>query len=308
MSRTIKIAHIGDLHFWHLPRNPFVLLNKRVLGVGNLIVGGRARRFRQELAPQLVARLNDSSFHAHLFSGDFSTTSLHHEFGKAFDHFSSIPDTIGFYSVPGNHDCYITSELSAPTFSRGLTDRFNPETAISLVELAPQLGLLRINATTSNGLSAHGRITEQHLAFLSQHQETIIRDLKQLIVLCHFPPEDPSGVLRHDRGPQLLNARPFIETLSPLPMPVLWLHGHHHYRWLFGSPTAPNLTYLNGGAPLMRFGGRAPDLGFHEVEFSPDAPVLVRTHYTGAHHKDWKVVENRLPKSGEFIDLQKLHQ
>ncbi|MEO8376431.1 MAG: metallophosphoesterase, partial [Candidatus Sumerlaeota bacterium] len=303
----IKIAHIGDLHFWHIPKNPFALLNKRLLGIGNLVVGGRAKRFRKELAPKLASRLNDSDFHAHLYSGDFSTTSLHHEFDQAFKHFSTLPESIKIYSVPGNHDCYIEAELAGPTFSRGLTSRFNPETDISLTSLAPGIGLLQINATTSNGLSAFGKITDKHLAYLKQQRETIVRDFQHLIILCHFPPEDPPGILTHDRGPQLLNAKPLLDFIAALPIPALWLHGHHHYRWLFGSPTVPNLTYVNGGAPLMRFAGGIPDLGFHEIEFTNNA-LIVRTHFTDAHHEDWKSVENELPKPGKFIDLQKLRK
>ncbi|MCC7392540.1 metallophosphoesterase [Candidatus Sumerlaeota bacterium] len=307
MSGKIKFAHIGDLHFWHVPLNPFLLFSKRLLGVGNLLVGGRARRFRKELAPLLAAKLKTLDVLAHLFSGDFSTTSLPHEFEQASHQFSGFPDHVKFYAVPGNHDCYIPSELSGRAFTQGLTQRFNPETAISLTVLSPQIGLLRINATTSNGLAAHGRITPQHLAFLAQHRERIVRDFGHLIVLCHFPPEDPPGVLKHDRGPQLLSVKPLLEFIAGLPLPVLWLHGHHHYRWLFGSPTVANLTYVNGGAPLMRFAGGAPDLGFHEIEFTENIPII-RTHYRDAHREDWKSVETDLPKSGKFTDLQKLQK
>ncbi len=299
----LRIAHIGDLHFWHVPLNPFLLLNKRLLGVGNLLVGGRARRFRQELAPSLSSKVAELRFNAVLFSGDFTTTSLATEFQSARNAFSKVAAEAVTYSVPGNHDCYLPAELDAHTLKASLTESFHPESGISLTLLSPRLGLIQLNATTSNGIGSHGRITTQHIDFLEKQGNWLKSNFNQLILLCHFPAEDPPGVLKHDRGPQLRDADPFLRKLQALGLPVLWLHGHHHHRWIYGSPTVPGLIYLNAGAPLMRRKGRDPDLGFHEIAWHAES-LSVKTHFLSTVSDGWSLRDVPTPAAGEYLDLQ----
>ena len=301
----MRVVHIGDLHFWTLPRNPFVLFNKRTLGVGNLILGGRYRRFRQEKHPILVQRLTEVSPDLFLFSGDLSTTAFAAEFKMAAS--ALQPAVIGksAFAVPGNHDGYIRRELQARTMKAAL------EPAIGvigehgrIIESIPETLILALNATASNGLlGSHGLITSEHLQIaLAMEKVASAASIRQVMVLCHFPPETPAPLLKHQRGPQLLNAKPLLEIIARLRKPTLWLHGHDHYRWIYGSPSVPNLHYLNGGAPMMRMFGKAPDLGFHEIKFEPGCATVTTHSFDG---QQWKRRPVSYPAAGEYIDLQK---
>lgn len=303
-QNQVTVAHVGDLHFWSFPANPLLLLNKRLAGVLNLLVG-RARKFRQDQAPLLVERLRLMNPDYLLFSGDFTTTSLPAEFDKARAAFHPLAASasIECHAVPGNHDCYIRAELGGVSFAKCLGREFLPETAQSLVQIPPSLALIRLNATTANGLGAYGKITAKHTDFIADSRERLASSFKLAILLCHFPPEDPPGVLRHDRGIQLKDAKPLLDLLASLPMPVLWLHGHHHHRWIYGSPTVRNLTYLNAGAPLMRWRGGEPDLGFHELRWD-GAKLSITTHYLASNPAEWRELDVKFPLPGEFIDLQ----
>jgi len=301
----MRILHIGDLHFWSVPFNPLKFLNKRTLGVGNLILGGRYRRFRQEKHPSLVQRLADISPDLFLFSGDFSTTALKSEFMKAAT--ALHPAVIGksAFAVPGNHDSYIRAELRAQTMKTALEPAINVVGEHGrIIKTTPETLILAINATASNGLmGSHGLITQSHLQ-IAQEMEAHCSNpsVRQVLILCHFPPETPARLLKHQRGLQLHNAKPLLEIISRLRKPTLWLHGHDHYRWIYGSPTVPTLHYLNAGAPMMRMWGKPPDLGFHEINIEAGITSLTTHSHDG---EKWNRRPVIYPAAGEYLDLQK---
>jgi calcineurin-like phosphoesterase family protein len=303
----LRIVHVGDLHFWRLPLNPLSYLGKRMLGVGNLIAGRRFLKFRQKLAPELAARLAEVAPDLLAFSGDFTSTAIASEFAAARAALSPAVAAAGeAIMVPGNHDCYTHRQVLHPRYLRLLPAEFGPTAGVQWRRLGPDSGLIAINATTSNGMGSHGAITPATLAAMREQLAAVGR-LENLVILCHFPAEDPPGVLPHDRGPQLRGeCEAMLATLAAAPAQRrLWLHGHHHWRWLYGSPRVPGLVYVNAGAPLMRFGGRSPDLGFHELHIEPGQPVdEVTTHWRLTVGEPWRHRTTRLPAKGAFIDLQ----
>lgn len=305
ISPPFRALHIGDLHFWRIPLNPFAYFNKRLLGVGNLVIGGRSRKFRQKLAPTLVERLIELKPHTLLFSGDFTSTSAPSEFVAARDAFETAiaAATFGAHSVPGNHDCYLGKKLDVVHFHDRLGDSFRPVKHLEFSLLNDEIPLFQMNATTKNGLGSHGRVQPEHIELMTHIFAEQKHQAKALWFLCHFPAEDPAGVLKHDRGPQLRECEPLLEFFKSLPIPVFFLHGHHHYRWIYGSPTVPNLTYLNGGAPLLMRNKRKPDLGFHELLYE-DGKTSVISHRLSPDTAVWSHREVRIPQPGELIDLQ----
>lgn len=306
MKENFRILHIGDLHFWRIPLNPFVLLGKRALGVGNLLVGGRSRKFRQELAPTLVEKLRTLEADALLFSGDFSSTALRSEFRAAEAALLPLVDPFEgpIHAVPGNHDCYTRRELTAPAFYEVLGKRYGVVREQVCTMLNETIGLLALNATTDNRLGSHGRITDHHMEFFRKELPALAEKAKHLIVLCHFPAEDPPGVLHRDRGIQLHHGDRLLELIRDAGIPTLWLHGHHHYRWVYGSPSTPNLTYLNAGAPFLRRGQEPPDMGFHELLHGSEGFRII-THRFDRTTDQWVSRDVHLPASGEYEDLQK---
>lgn len=304
-SHTLRLLHVGDLHFWRIPLNPLAYANKRLLGVGNLLVGGRAKRFRQDQLPKLSHRLREVGGDLMLISGDFSSTALPAEFRAARALLEPLAPlfTQGIRAVPGNHDCYLGSPNEAETFASTLGPALGPVKFFHEELLGAGVLLLAVNATTSNGMGSHGRLTERHLSAigesLARHSEAT-----RILFLCHFPQEHPPRLLPHDRGPQLLGGEKLLPVFVSDGRPTLWLHGHHHYRWIFRSPTAANLLYLNAGAPALARKGPQPDLGFHEVQLGED--LKVRTHWFEPGTSRWHAREAGIPhEPGGHEDLKR---
>ena len=309
-TTPFRAIHLGDLHFSAIPLNPFSYYPKRFLGVANLIVGGRRKKFRTSMGHLLVERLRSLTDKPDtlLFSGDFSSTSLRAEFRQATSLLAPLVAQVpgGAWVVPGNHDCYTRPELGAATFTRELSPHFHAIDGIKLSSLAPGIALLAINATTNNGLlGCHGALSSEANYQLSKILDfALAPDTTDLWILCHFPPEEPTPIVPHVRGQQLRGAEPFLQTLSSLPQRKLWLHGHHHYRWIHTSPTVDGLTYLNAGAPFLRHGKELPDLGYHEI-ISENGQTRIITHYLNTEGTRWMRVEPDFPAPGQFMDLQK---
>ncbi|MCC5875731.1 MAG: metallophosphoesterase [Candidatus Sumerlaeia bacterium] len=309
--KTVRALHIGDLHFSEIPCNPMAYMPKRILGVGNLIVGGRRKKFRTSMGHLLIEKLEllkpvPDMF---LFSGDFSSTALPGEFRQARELFAPTLEKWGVpaHVVPGNHDCYCGAERHARSFSRQLNDTFIAETGVSLHHPAEGIALLTINGTADNGLlGCHGAITPADVDRVRELLASIDRDThKHLLILCHFPPEEPKPIVPHERGDQLREARPLLDVIATLPGSKIWMHGHHHYRWIYTSPTVDGLVYLNAGAPFLRHGRELPDLGFHELLL--EGPQWrVRTHHVNKEGSCWLVVDPDIPAPGGYLDLQKL--
>jgi 3',5'-cyclic AMP phosphodiesterase CpdA len=303
----LNLLHIGDLHFWSVPSNPLTLLNKRFLGIGNLLVGGRARKFRKELAPVLIEKACELNPDTALFSGDFTTTSLPQEFEQAktaLSPFVSKENPPRVYTVPGNHDCYLPSEQGAPTFARIMDGFLTLEQKASFRLFPDGIGLFQVNATTWNKLGSYGKISKEHLEVFESEVLPFKEDMKHLLILCHFPGEEPKSLIHHDRGPQLHGSEELLRLLGQVPCKKIWLHGHHHYRWIYTSPNIEGLYHLNAGAPLMRRKaiGR-PDFGFHQLKISTHQ-LDILTHHQDADGK-WLQQEVSLPEPGKFVDLQK---
>jgi len=292
---SFTACHIGDLHFWSIPLNPALYFGKRMLGVGNL-VARRARKFRQELAPVLAKRIAECESDFTFFSGDFSTTALRSEFEHARRIFAPLVSETNTISVPGNHDCYTRGEVAAVTFESVLGSTFGSVGGDHYRVLGHGVAVFAFNAGADNGFDSFGAIKPSTLESFAALD---LSGVRTLIILCHFPPEVPAPLVKHQRGPQLQNADGFLAALAALPCRKLWLHGHDHHRWLYASPTVPGLHYLNAGAPLMRRGA-APDLGFHRLRIDEAIRVETHRHNAGA----WSVQESALPNRGEFLDLQ----
>ena len=301
----LRALHVGDLHFWRIPLNPFMYFNKRLLGVGNLVIGGRSRKFRQEMAPRLVDRLIELAPDVLLFSGDFSSTSVPSEFEAARMFLEPVirEARLGAHSVPGNHDCYFRSEMGARSFAEKLGHEFRPVRDVAFQLLENEVALVQVNATTLNGLGSHGEITDNHAKQIRQFLEDHREQTKAVWFLCHFPGEDPPAVEMRDRGPQLRGTEKLFDEFRSIAVPILWLHGHHHHRWVYGSPTLENLIYLNAGAPFLKREGRPPDLGFHEIIYD-EGKTRVYSHRFSLQTQSWIDRQVLWPDPKEYVDLQ----
>ncbi|MBX3729148.1 MAG: metallophosphoesterase [Candidatus Sumerlaeia bacterium] len=300
---AFRALHIGDLHFWRVPANPMHYWGKRLLGNANLLVR-RRHQFRRELAGPLVERLIALEADWLLFSGDFTTTALPAEFEMAARALGPAATRHAgrLLAVPGNHDRYTARALVDRSFERHLAPILPERGWPWFVPLDDDVWAIGIDGGTRNGLSCHGRLKPGDVVAMRTWWRELEQRPRELVVLCHFPAEDPGGAWTHNRGPQLHEAGALLDFLGECGLPTWFLHGHHHHRWLYGSPRVPSLVYLNAGAPLMRWKGGDPDLGF--LELTHDATgsrVTVHWRPSGA---DWQQRQTTLPTAGEVIDLQ----
>ena len=303
---SFTALHVADLHFWRFPRNPMALLGKRILGVGNLALN-RARKFHIHRAGVLADRLVELESGWGLFSGDFTTTALTSEYKAARAALSGLEARLPGHmrAVPGNHDRYTGGAIRLRTFESHLGEWCQNGTWPHFSELGDGVWLAGLDATTKNGLTGcFGRLPQGQIDALAAWWAENGSAVRELWLLCHFPAEEPPGVLTHDRGIQLYNSAPLLDFLGRIEIPVLFLHGHHHYRWAYGSSTRPNVVYLNGGAPLMVRQGPHPDLGFTELRRDAGETRL-RLHTYDFEQDAWTQADVPTPGPGEYRNLQK---
>ncbi|MCB2155125.1 metallophosphoesterase [bacterium] len=303
---SFTALHIGDLHFWRFPRNPMALFGKRILGVGNLALN-RARKFHIHRGVVLVERMMELHADWMLFSGDFTTTALKSEYRAALAALSVLDEKLPgrIRAVPGNHDRYTGGAIRSRTFESHLSNWCDMGTWPHYSDLGDGVWLAGLDATTKNGLTgSFGRVPKPQIDALAHWLSENAANVRELWLLCHFPAEDPPGVLKHDRGIQLYNTEPLLQLLGGLDIPVLYLHGHHHYRWVYRSSAQPNITYLNGGAPLMIRHDPNPDLGFTQL-LREDGQTRMRLHTYSVEEEVWSQVDVPEPAPGEYRNLQK---
>ena len=304
-----RAVHVGDLHFWSFVAAPHSLAGKRLLGVGNL-AWKRSRHFHQREAPALAARLLELRPDLALFSGDFSTTSLRAEFLSAFRHFQPLSDATGgrLWCVPGNHDRYTARELH-PARARfdsvlgGWRPGRHPHEAGRrpwIRAVGDGVVVIGLDATASNGLGSHGAVRPALVEHLRAWWSHFGRRVRELWILCHFPAEDPPGLVHQDRGPQLHRASLLLDWIAEAGVPAFFLPGLHLQRWLQASPSVPGLVYLNAGAPMLRRGSAA-DLGFFEI-LRADGKTAFRLHWREGSR--WLAAPVAVPAAGKVVDLQ----
>ncbi|MDX2177244.1 MAG: metallophosphoesterase [Candidatus Sumerlaeia bacterium] len=304
-ASPFRALHIGDLHFWAVPGDPRSYLGKRALGVANLLLKRRLKFPTAEAAPRVLARAAELRPGAALFSGDFSTTALPAEFAAAASAILAEPALAGrVRAVPGNHDRYTGGARRGLLFERHLAEPLGAPAGFPRAEeLAPGLGLLQLDGGCANGLRSFGRVAPEDAARARAALEPLRAGLRALLVLCHFPGEDPPPPLQPSRRGELRGAAPLLDSLNQLGVPVLFLHGHHHYRWAFRSAARPNIAYLNAGSPTMiQRGASAPDLGFFELGWD-GAALAVALHRLA--EGAWRVEPVGLPAPGAAVDLQR---
>lgn len=306
-SQLTRCVHVGDLHFWRFTKNPLRMINKRFMGIGNLALR-RARIFRQELAPFLSEKIQQLDPDWYLFSGDLTTTSLRKEFEAASEflqpYLDSKPDSVLY--VPGNHDRYTLRDHR----------KFHLETHLTWLgkdfkwpyakEISEGVHVIGLDATTPNGMGSFGKVDEQEFRFIEEYWEKNRSSIKSLVLLCHFPPEAPIELIKHDRGVQLKGGMKLLKLLKKLEVPVYYLHGHHHFRWIWRSPIAENVVYLNAGAPLMRRSDHYPDMGFYELSFKTELPEITLYTTKSPATKTWNEHNVEIPNDHKAVCLQHL--
>jgi 3',5'-cyclic AMP phosphodiesterase CpdA len=271
----MKIAHLSDIHIWQYPRDPRLLLGKRLWGVAQL-AAGRARRFRLERIDSVVERVRSLRPDHVLITGDLTTTSLPAEFAEARARLAPLlADPRCATVLPGNHDRYTPRSVRDRLFEGSFGDYLPAPGFPWLRPLDGETAILGLDPSrahpTSRGWLPPGQL-EAARSLIGGRP----RARRRLIVACHYPLAAPDAWRAELASKRLVNAGGLREWLATIG-PHLYCCGHVHAAWAFTPADLPGQLCLNAGAPLLHdpTGRRRP--GFLEIDL--DGPGVRVTHH-----------------------------
>jgi 3',5'-cyclic AMP phosphodiesterase CpdA len=270
----VRIVHVSDIHFWQYALNPLRLMSKRVVGMAALALG-RARRFQQERAGELVERVKSLNPDHVLITGDLTTTALPAEFRAARAALAAwLHDPAWITIIPGNHDRYTRRAHRSRRFEEYFGAFAGGPDFPWLRRLDTDTAILALDPTRA-GISAHGLMGETQLARAEQLLARTGR-IARLVVACHYPVGVPLEYRREYARKPLVDAGRVVRWLATIG-PHLFCCGHVHAAWAICPEGLPNQLSLCAGAPLLRDRGGRHTPGFLEI-------ILDRGDVTVMHH------------------------
>jgi 3',5'-cyclic AMP phosphodiesterase CpdA len=271
----MRIIHLSDIHVWRLALNPLVLLNKRALGMAELLLG-RARKFRLERLAAVMERVRVLAPDHVLITGDLTTTALPEEFHEASVAIGQMHlDADRLTVIPGNHDRYTAGAVRQRHFEKWFGS-FTPAGGFPwLREIGPDTAILGLDPSRAH-LTAAGLLPSEQLKKARSLVADPAERPRRLIVACHYPVVVPPAYAHELALKRLQNAAQVAGWLATIG-PHLYCCGHVHAAWAFTPAEIPGQLCLNAGAPLLRdrTGLRPP--GFLEIMLR-DEDVIVTHH------------------------------
>jgi 3',5'-cyclic AMP phosphodiesterase CpdA len=278
----VRIIHVSDIHFWRYALHPLSLMSKRLVGMAGLVLG-RARRFRQEWAGDLVDRVLSLKPDHILITGDLTTTALPAEFKAAQAALGEwLHDAAKVTIVPGNHDRYTTRAHRLRRFEQYFGAYMGGDEFPTLRLLDSHTAILALDPTRA-GITARGLMGVAQLARAQQLLDGS-PGIGRLLVACHYPVTVPLAYRREYARKPLVDAAQVASWVATIG-PHLFCSGHVHAAWAYRPDELPNQLALSAGAPFLRDrSGRRPP-GFLEI-------TLDRGDVTVVHHawtrSDWQ--------------------
>lgn len=281
----MRIALIGDIHAFSLKVKARRLFNRRILAQSNLWLN-RRHRFNHGLLEPLFDRVRSLCPDLVLCSGDITTTSLEDEFLDVMRYFKPLAKEIPMVVVPGNHDRY-TFKSRRKKRMEELLEGLMPRDFPHVQTLTDRWKLIALDSGIPNILMSRGALGHDQFAALAG-QLAGLTERDGVVVLCHYPAEQPPGV-PSSWAHNLAEAAAMQQLLAECPAKVVYMHGHIHQPWYWvaavrnGGVTRtdqppssaqgrPTLAYLNAGSPCMTSTTYPAGQGFWEVEL-PENPA-----------------------------------
>jgi 3',5'-cyclic AMP phosphodiesterase CpdA len=227
----MRIAQVSDFHFTHLTWNPLRLLSKRALGNFNWIMSRKRHFFEEQLDP-LPGLFETLGVDLILLGGDFTTTALTEEFGKATRFIKRFKQP--WLATPGNHDRYTKHSCRNKHFYRYFTNKraeiSDPiefftlkDHRIEAHKIADGWRVITLDTAMATPLhSAEGIFSEKLESYLKEVLNLIPQN-ESIILLTHYP-FFLNDVKRHN----LLRGDALQKVLESDPRIRLYLHGHTH--------------------------------------------------------------------------------
>ncbi len=270
----MRLALIGDIHFYRLQAPLLSLAGKRLLGQCNLWLR-RRHAFDMTLLEPALQRVRAIEPELVLFAGDFTTTALPGEFAdvagvlqqhvRAWSERDVAPSPTAprdarmpALAVPGNHDRYTFASTRRRALEQTLPGVV-PASLPAVVQLTATWKLLLLDSAVPRLLSSRGQIDAATNEMVSRAASQTAAD-QGLVILCHYPLHRPRGV-RANWSHELAGRYALREALSHCAGRIVFLHGHVHQPWTVehAQPGEPRILHINAGSPCQK--SRAFPLG-----------------------------------------------
>jgi len=243
-TNTKKILHFSDIHigFSFKKLRPHTILNKRAIGIANLL-RGRAKYFDDaiEKMEALVRFKNRHNIDIVINTGDYTALGLEHELEVARECVEPLMHPLDRYiTVPGNHDIYVLEANSHYRFSANFCNVLHSDMPqycqkghwplIRLID--NDIAVIALNSAKPNPYPwrSDGHIPTIQLNALKK----ILQDEKIknrfIFVITHYAPRLANGQPdTHLHG--LHNADEFLEICQGIQKgAILFGHIHKTYR------------------------------------------------------------------------------
>lgn len=236
MTKALRIAHLSDLHFCKVSKNPLQFFSKRWLGNMNLLFY-RKKHWAAEHIEALADLLEEKGVNLVILTGDATCTARRAEFRLAANFFSKLNKRgMEVIVLPGNHDHYTRRAYRERRFYDFFPSHLMKEGhtfshfclknhAVSTKQLHEGWWLVALDTALSTPwISSRGLFSKEIEAHLRRLLKEIPHEDK-VILANHFPffqNESPRKIL--------LRGETLQKVLEEFPNVKLYIHGHTHRR------------------------------------------------------------------------------
>jgi 3',5'-cyclic AMP phosphodiesterase CpdA len=287
---VIRVLHFSDVHVQEdVLRMPTLeLLGKRTLALGNLWLT-RGRLFKESVPKLLeLARFAEAEqVDFAICTGDYTALGTELEYVAARAAIDGLTRRrLGFCTVPGNHDLYLSDALRHTRFERHFGrftqsdwPEYTVDGAYPFVRLVnDHFAVVGVNSAkpNPNPFSSSGRIPAPQLEALARVLDDPRLAGRRVMVITHY------GILRRDGTPDrakhgLDNAAELV-AICTRPQ-VMLAHGHIHGRYAHPPVTGRPWIFCAGSTT------QRDREGFWLYEIAPDRMQAIPGAYHGGRYQ-----------------------
>lgn len=305
----MRIVHLTDLHYYRRPPLRSVL-NKRALGLTNLLLGRRAAVFGGPARDAVIADALGLAPDVAIVTGDVTTLASPAEFAVARAELEPLLDAVPTVMMAGNHDRYTRGAArqrrTEGTFGAWMHGgRWDPARGAwrggaSRAPYRFDVGTLTVVAldTARPHPLSRGRLDGDQLRRLEDVLIGARAEGRTVLLALHYPVLTRQGAPYRHPSHGLAGVSELIEVLRRQPVAAV-LHGHDHHHRITPLSTASgaDTPVINGGSSGLAPGdGRDP--GYYVLEWESGGPLTVRRRRFDGDTYRWTAVGAFTPPTG----------